>query len=121
MGEYARALAAGSDLSASDRAAIAQKLHEYTGLPLDYILRADLRIDGGEFRQNLQADGGITTGRLDSRFSGPDLDPLSQRAEYDPQSAALSSAYVSAFNEYARKELHYGDGKTFHPSIRTFR
>jgi carboxypeptidase C (cathepsin A) len=121
MGDYARALAAGSELSAGDRAAVAQKLHEYTGLPVDYILKADLRIDGGEFRQNLQSDGGLTTGRLDSRFSGPDIDPLSQRAEYDPQSAALSSAYVSAFNDYARKELHYGEGKIFKPSIQTFR
>jgi carboxypeptidase C (cathepsin A) len=121
MGDYARALAAGSELSASDRTAVAQKLHEYTGLPVDYILKADLRIDGGEFRQTLQSDGGLTTGRLDSRFSGPDLDPLSQRADYDPQSAALSSAYVSAFNDYARKELHYGEGKVFKPSIQTFR
>lgn len=121
MSDYARALAAGSDLSASERTAIAQKLHDYTGLPIDYILKADLRIDGGEFRQNLQGDGSLTTGRLDSRFSGPDIDPLSQRAEYDPQSAALSSAYVSAFNDYARKELHYGEGKIFKPSIQTFR
>jgi carboxypeptidase C (cathepsin A) len=121
MGDYARALAAGSDLSASDRTAIAQKLHEYTGLPVDYILKADLRIDGGEFRQTLQSDGGLTTGRLDSRFSGPDIDPLSQRADYDPQSAALSSAYVSAFNDYARKELRYGEGRIFKPSIQTFR
>jgi carboxypeptidase C (cathepsin A) len=121
MGEYARALAAGSALDANERNAIAQKLHEYTGLPLEYILRADLRIDGGEFRQNLQGDGGLTTGRLDTRFSGPDIDPLSQRAEYDPQAAALSSAYVSAFNDYVRRELHYGADRTFKPSIATFR
>ncbi len=121
MGEYARALAAGSDLPASERAAVAEKLHQYTGLPVDYILKADLRIDGGEFRQTLQSDGAMTTGRLDSRFSGPDIDPLSQRAEYDPQAAALSSAYVSAFNDYARRELHYGEGKVFKPSIQTFR
>ena len=120
MGDYARALAAGSELSAAERSAIAEKLHQYTGLPVDYILKADLRIDGGEFRQNLQSDGGLTTGRLDSRFSGPDLDPLSQRADYDPQSTALSSAYVAAINEYVRKELHYGDDKAFRPSIRTF-
>jgi len=113
MGEYARALQAGSDLGAAERAAIAEKLHQYTGLPVEYILRADLRIDGGEFRQNLQGDGGLTTGRLDSRFSGPDIDPLSQRADYDPQSAAISSAYVSAFNEYARKDLHYGESREF--------
>jgi carboxypeptidase C (cathepsin A) len=120
MGDYARALAAGADLSPTERRAIADKLHEYTGLPVDYILKADLRIDGGEFRQNLQGDTGTTTGRLDTRFSGPDLDPLAQRAEYDPQSSALGSAYVSAFNEYARKELRYGEGKNFKPSIQTF-
>ena len=121
MNDYARALAAGSELGANERAAVAEKLHQYTGLPVDYILRADLRIDGGEFRQNLQGDGGLTTGRLDSRFSGPDLDPLAQRADYDPQATALSSAYVSAFNDYVRKELHYGEDKSFKPSIRTFR
>jgi carboxypeptidase C (cathepsin A) len=121
MGDYARALAAGSDLGAAERAAIADKLHRYTGLPVDYILKADLRIDGGEFRQNLQGEDGITTGRLDSRFSGPDIDPLSQRADYDPQAAALGSAYVSAFNEYARKDLHFGEGRAFKPGIPIFR
>jgi carboxypeptidase C (cathepsin A) len=121
MGDYARALATGSELPASERAAIAAKLHDYTGLPVDYILRADLRIDGGEFRQTLQADGALTTGRLDSRFSGPDIDPLSQRADYDPQAAALGSAYVTAFNDYARRELHYGADQAFKPSISTFR
>ncbi len=121
MGDYARALAAGSELSATDRAAIAEKLHQYTGLPVDYILKADLRIDGGEFRQNLQAGDALTTGRLDSRFSGPDIDPLSQRAEYDPQAAALSSAYVAAFNDYARGTLHFGGDQSFKPSLGTFR
>ena len=121
MGDYARALAAGSDLGGAERSSIADKLHRYTGLPVEYILKADLRIDGGEFRQNLRGDDGITTGRLDSRFSGPDIDPLSQRADYDPQATALSSAYVAAFNDYARKELHYGDGKTFKPAIPIFR
>jgi carboxypeptidase C (cathepsin A) len=120
MGDYGRALAAGTDLSAADRTTIAAKLHDYTGLSVEYILRADLRIDGGEFRQNLQADQNITTGRLDTRFSGPDIDPLSQRAEYDPQATALSSAYVSAFNDYARKELHYSNDHAFKLSIPIF-
>ena len=59
----------------------------------------------------------MTTGRLDTRFSGPTLDPLSKEAEYDPQSAAIGSAYVSAFNDYVRKELKYGEDKTFKPEI----
>jgi hypothetical protein len=61
MGDYARALAAGSELSANDRSTVAEKLHQYTGLPVEYILRADLRIDGGEFRQNLRGAEGIAT------------------------------------------------------------
>src|SRR6202789_962699 len=121
MGDYARALAAGSDLPAAERTAIAQKLHDYTGLPVEYILKADLRIDGGEFRQTLQSAEEMTTGRLDTRFSGPDIDPLSQRANYDPQSSALSSAYVSAFNDYSRKELHWTPDEACKPSIGTFR
>jgi carboxypeptidase C (cathepsin A) len=121
MGDYARALAAGADLSAEDRAAIAERLHQYTGLPVDYILKADLRIDGGEFRQTLQASTSTATGRLDTRFSGPDLDPLAQRTDYDPQAAALSSAYVSAFNDYVRHDLKYGADREFKPAIRTFR
>ena len=121
LSDYAHALAAGSELTVPQRAAVAEKLHQYTGLPVDYILKADLRIDGGEFRQALQSDAGIATGRLDSRFSGPLLDPLSQRADYDPQSTALSSAYVSAFNDYVRRELHYGEGRQFKPSIPIFR
>jgi len=115
MGEYANALMMGSTLPASQRDAVANKLHEYTGLPVAYILKANLRIDGGEFEKNLQDDANITTGRLDSRFSGPTLDPLSKESEYDPQSSAISSAYVSAFNDYVRGTLKYGMGKTYRP------
>ena len=118
--DYARALRAGASLSSDQRDAIAAKLHDYTGLPVSYIEKANLRIDGGEFEHALQSDADLTTGRLDSRFSGPSLDPLSERADYDPQSAAISSAYVSAFNDYVRKELHYGMEMRYRPSIRLF-
>ncbi|WP_446744254.1 S10 family peptidase [Silvibacterium acidisoli] len=115
MGDYARALAQGTDLSASDKQAIAEKLHNYTGLPVDYLIRADLRVSGGGFTKNLQLDNGLTTGRLDTRFSGPVLNPLSEESEYDPQSSAISSAYVSTFNDYVRRDLKYGDGATYLP------
>jgi carboxypeptidase C (cathepsin A) len=115
MNEYAMALEAGWTLPDDRRRAIAQKLHDYTALPVDYILKANLRIDGGEFEHNLLGDTDMTTGRLDTRFAGPSLDPLSKEAEYDPQSAAISSAYVSTFNDYVRKQLKYGQDKTFKP------
>jgi carboxypeptidase C (cathepsin A) len=117
--DYALALAAGWTLPDAQRHAIAEKLHQYTALPVEYILKADLRIDGGEFEHNLLGDTGMITGRLDTRFSGPSLDPLSKEADYDPQSAAISSAYISTFNDYVRKQLKYGQDKTFKPFANT--
>jgi len=107
LNDYWRALSAGNTLTPERRTEIAGRLHAYTGLPQDYIERANLRINVGEFEKNLLG-ADTTTGRLDSRFSGPTIDPLSKEADYDPQSSAISSAYVSAFNEYVRKTLEYG-------------
>jgi carboxypeptidase C (cathepsin A) len=117
MTDYAQALEAGSTLAPEQRRAIIAKLHRYTGLPADYIEKADLRINVGEFQKTLQDDAGTTTGRLDTRFSGPTFDPLSKEADYDPQSAAISSAYVSAFNAYVRKDLKFGENREFKPEI----
>jgi carboxypeptidase C (cathepsin A) len=113
QGPYAHALALGTDISAEEKQSVAEKLHEYIGLPVPYLLKADLRVSGGEFEKTLQDDSDTTTGRLDTRFSGPHLDPLSQNAGYDPQSSAISSAYVSLFNDYVRRDLKYGEGQTY--------
>ena len=113
--DYAAALAQGSELTEPSRHAIAAKLHDYTGLPIEYIEKADLRVNVGKFNHNLQGSEDLTTGRLDSRFSGPSMDPLSEEADYDPQSAAISSAYVSSFNDYVRRQLKFGDGLTYLP------
>jgi carboxypeptidase C (cathepsin A) len=121
MNDYALALEAGSSLPADQRRVIVEKLHEYTGLPTAYIEKANLRINGGEFSKNLQDENDLTTGRLDTRFSGPTFDPLSKEAEYDPQSAAISSAYVSAFNDYVRKELKFGENREYKPEVELFR
>ena len=115
LGEYATALLQGAALPDAQRNAIAEKLHNYTGLPTDYILKANLRVTGGMFSKELQDAEGITTGRLDARYKGPDLDRLSEEAEYDPQSQAISSAYTAAINDYMRTDLKYGRDQTYKP------
>jgi carboxypeptidase C (cathepsin A) len=117
MTDYAVALGAGSALPSDQRQAVISKLHRYTGLPADYIEKSDLRVNAGQFEKTLKADSDTTTGRLDTRFSGPTLDPLSKEAEYDPQSASIGSAYVSAFNDYVRKDLKFGDNREYKPEI----
>ncbi len=114
LGEYLSALAQGAALAPERRAAIVDKLHTYTGLPAEYISRADLRISGGVFEQHLLDDR--TTGRIDTRFSGPTIDLLAKEPIYDPQAAAITSAYVSSFNDYVRRDLKFGQGKSFKPN-----
>ncbi|HEY6845991.1 MAG TPA: peptidase S10 [Terracidiphilus sp.] len=118
LGEYMTALLEGSELPDAQRQAIAEKLHNYTGLPVDYLLRSDLRVIGGNFSKTLKLDEGTTIGRLDTRYQGPDVDPLSEGAQYDPQSDAIASAWTAAINNYLRKDLKYAFQGTYWPSAR---
>jgi carboxypeptidase C (cathepsin A) len=117
MGDYAHALQQGAALDSAALLSVAQKMHGYIGLPVDYLVKANLRVNGGEFTKELLGKDESTVGRLDTRFQGPTIDPLSQEASYDPQASAISSAYVSLFNDYVRKELDFGKGKTYRPEV----
>ena len=116
-GEYAQALLKGNDLPEAERQRIARELSAYTGLPLAYLLKSNLRIEYGAFQKELLADQELTTGTLDTRFLGASLDPLSKVASYDPQSTAIGAAYVAAFNSYVRGPLHYQPDIAFKPGI----
>jgi carboxypeptidase C (cathepsin A) len=117
MGDYAAALAAGASVAPAAREEIVAKLHEYTGLPADYLRRSDLRVPVDEFRQELLRDRGLIVGATDTRFEGHTLDRTSRKAKYDPTDAAINSAYVSSFNDYVRQVLNYGEGKTYRPMV----
>jgi len=117
LGTYSHALAQGTDLGDAEKQAVAAKLHDYMGLPVAYLIKANLRVTGGEFEKNFADAEDLTTGRYDTRFTGPSIDPLSKEADYDPQSAAISSAYVSLLNDYMRRDLKYGEGQTYLPEI----
>ena len=115
LNQYSLALNQGNALSASDFDAIAEKLHEYTGLSTAYIEKANLRVSPGEFFHELLNSQDLTVGRLDGRFVGPSMDPMSQMAEYDPQAAAISSAYAAGFNWYADNVLKYQTSLYYRP------
>jgi len=106
-GEYSAALLKGGELPDAERQRIAQQLSAYTGLSVPYLLKSNLRIEYGAFQKEFLAENGLTTGTLDTRFLGPTLDPLSKVASGDPQSDAISAAYVAAWNSYVRGPLGY--------------
>ena len=118
IGPYAAALLQGSDLADAQKKEVAAKLESFTGVPAAYWTKANLRVSGGEFSKELQSEMGITTGRLDTRYEGPDLDPLSEEAEYDPFGSATTSAYNTAINQYSRDTLKFGENMTYKPSAR---
>jgi carboxypeptidase C (cathepsin A) len=113
LGEYMTALLQGSELPEAQERAVAEKLHGYIGLPVDYLMKSDLRVVGGAFSAELKRAEGTTTGRLDSRYQGPDMDPLSESSGYDPQSDAITSAWNTAINEYLHKDLKYATQDTY--------
>lgn len=118
LGPFAAALLQGADLADAQKKEVAAKLESFTGVPAAYWIKADLRVSGGEFSKELQTEMGITTGRLDTRYEGPDLDPLSEEAQYDPFGSATTSAYNTAINQYARDTLKFGENMTYKPSAR---
>lgn len=116
VGEYASALIQGSLLTDAQQRAIAAKLSAYTGLSVDYLLKANLRVSGGAFSKNLQDPEGFTTGRVDTRYRGPDMNRLSEEAEYDPLMDAVAAPYAAAINQYLRTELKYGRDQNYTPT-----
>lgn len=116
LGDYMHALAKGNNITDQEKQSVAEKIHNFTGLPVDYIIKADLRVTTGQFRKEFADQQDLTTGRYDTRFLGPSIDPLSEASEYDPQSAAISSAYVAMVNSYLRRTLKYGAHETYLPS-----
>lgn len=116
LGEYASALLQGSDLPDARRQAVAEKLNAFTGIPAAYWVKANLRLSGGQFAQQLEAAENITVGRLDSRYQGPAMDPLNSESDYDPFTNGITSAFNSAINSYVRNDLRYGEQATYLPS-----
>ncbi|MCA9973976.1 MAG: hypothetical protein KC425_27380 [Anaerolineales bacterium] len=107
LGEYTLALMQGDALPDETRTAVAEKLAGYTGLSVDYVERANLRIGIHRFCKELRRDERITVGRLDSRFTGVDRDAVGEHYEYDPSYAAILGPYAATFNDYVRRELNY--------------
>ena len=107
VGEYTLALMKGIELPEDERQEITRKLAHYTGLPIDYIERTDLRINIMRFCKELLRDQGRTVGRFDSRFTGLDRDSAGERFEYDPSYSNILGPYTATLNDYLRSQLKF--------------
>jgi carboxypeptidase C (cathepsin A) len=106
-GDYAQALAKGSTLPAAQADAVAARLHEFTGLSVEYLKEANLRVNPSRFRKELLRDERRTVGRYDGRFEGIDFDAAGEEPASDPSSTAIAGAFTAAFNGYLADELNF--------------
>jgi carboxypeptidase C (cathepsin A) len=115
-GPYATALFKGQDISPEEEDAVAQKLSGFTGLSVDYLKRAKLRVNLDRFRKELLRDQGHTVGRLDTRFLGSDEDTAGENPDYDAASSGISGAFTAALTEYVTGELKFKTNMDYRPS-----
>jgi carboxypeptidase C (cathepsin A) len=118
MGTYQSALLKGDRLPDAELDAVAQKMHAFTGLSADYIKAGRLRVNPNAFRQELLRAKGLTVGRIDARYTGPNQNPQAESAPWDPHGSAVGAAFTAAFMDYLHKDLKFGDGKDYHVSGR---
>jgi carboxypeptidase C (cathepsin A) len=107
LGEYTSALMKGDSLSSDERESVVAKLARLTGLSPEYLEQTNLRINISRFDKELLRDKRRTVGRLDSRFTGIDLDAAGERPEFDPSYAAIYGEYTAVLNDYVRRTLKF--------------
>ena len=106
-GPYAAALAKGSAVGDAEMDAVARQMAALTGLSVEYLKRAKLRVELEQFQAELMRDERVAVGRLDSRYTMPVADANAQSPDDDPAWAAISGAYVATFHDYVTRTLGY--------------
>ena len=106
-GPYAQALRLGDRLPRSQLDSMAQRMHEFTGLPVNYLERAKLRVSAPHFRKQLLLPDREHIGRFDARFAASDMDAVSSRNSFDPSNQFTAAPFTSAFEWYLHNVLKY--------------
>jgi len=107
LGPYYDALLAGDTLSPSAVRSIAEQMHGYIGMPVQYLVNSHLMVPYGRFLGALLRGRSETLGRYDARFAVHTLDPHSEYPGSDASDDAMSAPYTSAVNQYLRQTLKY--------------
>ena len=115
-GPYAAALFEGDRLPAAELDDIAKQVAHFTGLSVDYIKEANLRISPTRFRKEVLRDDRKTLGRYDMRFEGVDADAAGENPAYDASDTGITGAFVASLHDYLERELKYESTDAYRPS-----
>jgi len=115
-GPYATALEQGDQLPPAEFDSIAQQLAAFTGLSVEYVKEAKLRISATHFRKELFRGDDQILGRYDARFEAFDADAAGENPGFDPSDSGISGAFVGAFHNYIQNELKYTEAEPYYLS-----
>lgn len=103
--DYLTALFQGDALPEERAAAIAARLHRYTGLDEGYLRRSRLRVPVERFVKELLRERGETIAVHDTRFRGRDPDDVGEAVTWDPFILGIAGPFVTAINAYLSDQL----------------
>ncbi|MFF5988892.1 S10 family peptidase [Prauserella flavalba] len=103
------ALQRGARLSEEERADAVARLAYLSGLSESYVDRVNLRIEHVRFFTELLREEGLTTGRMDGRFTTWEPDGGREHMSDDASVSRIIGAYSAGFNHYVRAELGYAN------------
>ncbi len=95
---------------------VAKEMSRLTGLSVDYIKEANLRVSPTRFRKEVLRDDRKTLGRYDMRFEGVDLDAAGENPSYDASDTGITGAFVAAIHDYLERELKYESTDNYRPT-----
>ena len=98
--DYAAALQAGSRLTDKQRARIARRIAELTGLPRQLVEEKNLRISDQTYFFDALRHRGLIVGRLEARGTGPMAASRTRDWEFDPGIEAIAGPYTMAAMAY---------------------
>lgn len=119
-GEYAQALAKGQTLPDAQIEAIAARLHELTGLGVQFLKDSNLRVRPARFRKELLRDERRTLGRYDGRFEGTEAEAAGDMPTLDPSETSIKGAFTAAFYSYLADELDFSHETPYQVSSAEF-
>ncbi|MBU6258521.1 MAG: peptidase S10 [Burkholderiales bacterium] len=103
--EYVAALHAGSRLTDKQRARVARRVAELTGLPRALVEEKNLRISDQTYFFEALRPRGLIVGRLDARATGPMAASRTRDWEFDPGIEAIAGPYTMAAMAYFGRDL----------------
>lgn len=105
--EYIPALAWGGSLPEARRKEIAKKISLYSGISEQEVLRHNLVIETRYYWKELLRNRDLHIGRLDSRYTGRDIQTAGEHPDYSAEFSTWNRAFSTAYNWYVRNELNY--------------